>query len=49
MTDVRRNLVTDNQGDGFGVNGKDHHSLLKGDVATRSGDDGFDIESRTAD
>ena len=45
---VRRNLVKDSRKDGFLVGKKDRHSLLKGNVAKRSGDDGFDIESRSA-
>jgi hypothetical protein len=34
--------------DGFQVNEKDDHSLLKGKVATGAGDDGFDVRSRSA-
>jgi parallel beta-helix repeat protein len=45
---VRRNLVRDSRVDGFVVVKKDHHSLLKHNVATGSGDDGFDIESSSA-
>jgi parallel beta-helix repeat protein len=45
---VRRNLVRDSRADGFLVNKKDGHSLLKHNVAKHSGDDGFDIRSRTA-
>jgi parallel beta-helix repeat protein len=45
---VRRNLVRDSRKDGFLVEKKDRHSRLKGNVAKRSGDDGFDIESRSA-
>jgi parallel beta-helix repeat protein len=45
---VRRNLVKDGRKDGFLVGKKDRHSRLKGNVAKRSGDDGFDIESRSA-
>ncbi len=45
---VRGNLVKDSRGDGFLVNAKDDHSLLKRNVATGAGDDGFDVESRTA-
>jgi parallel beta-helix repeat protein len=45
---VRRNLVRDSRKDGFFVRNKDRHSRLKGNVAKRSGDDGFDIESRSA-
>jgi len=47
-TVVRRNRVRGSGGDAFVVNEKDHHSLLKRNVATGAGDDGFDIESRTA-
>jgi parallel beta-helix repeat protein len=45
---VRRNLVRDSRKDGFFVRNKDRHSRLKGNVAKRSGDDGFDVESRSA-
>ncbi len=45
---VRNNLVKDSRKDGFLVGKKDRHSRLKGNVAKRSGDDGFDIESRSA-
>jgi len=45
---VRRNLVRDSRKDGFVVNPKDRHSRLKANVAKRSGDNGFDIESRSA-
>jgi parallel beta-helix repeat protein len=42
---VRRDRVRDSRVDGFVVLKKDRHSLLKGNVAKGSGDDGFDIES----
>jgi parallel beta-helix repeat protein len=42
---VRRNRVQDSEVDGFVVVSKERHSLLKRNVAKRSGDDGFDIES----
>jgi hypothetical protein len=45
---VRRNRVRDTRDDGFLVRRKDRHSHLKGNVATGSGDDGFDIASRSA-
>ena len=45
---VRRNLVRGSRDDGFLVNKKDDHSLLKGNVARGAGDDGFDVQSRTA-
>jgi parallel beta-helix repeat protein len=45
---VRRNLVRDTRKDGFLVGKKDRHSRLKGNVAKRSGDDGFHIRSRSA-
>ena len=45
---VRGNLVRASRVDGFLVNEKDDHSLLKGNTATRAGDDGFDVRSRTA-
>jgi parallel beta-helix repeat protein len=45
---VRRNLVRDSRKDGFLIGKKGRHSRLKGNVAKRSGDDGFDIESRSA-
>ena len=35
-------------GDGFLVNEKDDHSILKGNTAKGAGDDGFDVRSRTA-
>jgi parallel beta-helix repeat protein len=45
---VRGNLVKGSRVDGFLVNAKDNRSLLKGNTATGAGDDGFDIQSRTA-
>ena len=45
---VRRNLVRDSHKDGFRVSKKEGHSRLTGNVAKGSGDDGFDIESRSA-
>jgi parallel beta-helix repeat protein len=45
---VRGNLVKGSRDDGFLVNKKDNHSLLKGNTARGAGDDGFDIRSRTA-
>jgi parallel beta-helix repeat protein len=45
---VRGNLVKGSRVDGFQVNPKDDHSLLKRNVARRAGDDGFDVDSRTA-
>ena len=45
---VRRNLVRDSRVDGFVVLKKDTHSLLSGNIAKEAGDDGFDIESRSA-
>jgi hypothetical protein len=44
---VRRNRVTASGGDGFHVYEKDRHSLLQSNIAIGSGDDGFDIESRS--
>ena len=45
---VRGNLVKGSRVDGFLVNAKDDHSLLKHNTARGAGDDGFDIDSRTA-
>jgi parallel beta-helix repeat protein len=45
---VRDNLVKDSRVDGFVVNKKDHHSLLKRNIAKGAGDDGFDVASRSA-
>jgi parallel beta-helix repeat protein len=44
---VSRNRVRRSGGDGFVVREKDHHSRLRRNIATGSGDDGFDVESRT--
>ncbi len=44
-TVVARNRVRASGEDGFVVNEKERHSLLKRNVALRSGDDGFDIVS----
>ncbi len=44
---VRGNVVRESRVDGFVVVKKDHHSLLKRNVAKGSGDDGFDVQSRT--
>ena len=45
---VRRNLVRDSRKDGVRVGKKGRHSVLKGNVAKRSGHDGFEIKSRSA-
>jgi hypothetical protein len=45
---VRGNLVRDSHVDGFLVGRKDNRSLLAGNVARGSGDDGFDVEGRSA-
>jgi len=45
---VRGNLVKGSRVDGFLVNAKDNHSVLKRNTARGAGDDGFDIQSRTA-
>src|SRR5215207_846675 len=45
---VRRNLVRDSRVDGFVVGKKDTNSLLLGNIAKGAGDDGFDVESRSA-
>lgn len=42
---IRRNVVRRSAGDAFVVRSTDHHSLLAGNLARRSGDDGFDVES----
>ena len=47
-TVVRRNLVVDSGRDGFRVAQRDINALLAGNVARRSGDDGFDIDSPSA-
>jgi parallel beta-helix repeat protein len=44
---VRRNRVKGSGEDGFLVNEKDDHSLLKGNVAKGARDDGFDVNNRT--
>jgi parallel beta-helix repeat protein len=44
---VRRNFVRGSGGDAFLVRGEDRHSRLKRNIAVGSGDDGFDIESRS--
>jgi parallel beta-helix repeat protein len=45
---VRRNLVRDSREDGFLVNATGRRSRLKGNVAKRSKDDGFHVESHSA-
>jgi parallel beta-helix repeat protein len=45
---VRRNRIGRSAGDAFTVREEDHHSRLWRNVATGSGDDGFDIASRSA-
>ena len=45
---VRRNRIRRSAGDAVTVREKDHHSRLRRNVATGSGDDGFDIASRSA-
>jgi parallel beta-helix repeat protein len=47
-TVVRRNRVVDSGRDGFRVAQRDINALLAGNVARRSGDDGFDIDSPSA-
>ena len=44
-TVVRRNLVIDSGRDGYRVAQRDRRALLVGNIARRSGDDGFDIDS----
>ena len=44
---VRGNVVRESRVDGFAVIEKDHHSLLKRNVAKGAGDDGFDVQSQT--
>jgi parallel beta-helix repeat protein len=44
---VRRNRVRQSGGDGFRVSQKDDHSVLRGNIAAGSGDDGFDVASRS--
>ena len=43
---VRRNLVRRSGGDGFSVNEKNGHSVLKHNVSKGADDDGFDVKSR---
>jgi Right handed beta helix region len=45
---VRRNLVRGSRDDGFLVDKKDGHSLLRRNRARHNGGDGFDIKSRSA-
>ncbi len=45
---VRRNRIGRSAGDAFTVREEDHHSRLWRNVATGSGDDGFDIASHSA-
>jgi parallel beta-helix repeat protein len=45
---VRRNLVVGSGEDGFRVFASDRRSVLRGNVARRSRDDGFDVESHSA-
>jgi hypothetical protein len=45
---LRRNLVRDSAKDAFLVNVKEDHSVLRRNVAVGAGDDGFDVESRSA-
>jgi parallel beta-helix repeat protein len=47
-TVVRRNLVIEARTDGYRVAPSDRRALLVGNVARRSGDDGFDIDSVSA-
>ena len=47
-TVVRRNLVINSGRDGYRVAQRDRGALLVGNVARRSGDDGFAIDSRSA-
>jgi parallel beta-helix repeat protein len=47
-TVVRRNLVIGSGRDGFRVAERDIDALLVGNIARRSGDDGFDIDSPSA-
>jgi parallel beta-helix repeat protein len=44
---IRGNLVKDSRVDGFLVNAKDNHSLLRHNTARGAGDDGFDVQSST--
>ena len=45
---VRRNRVRGSGGDAFVVREKDHHSVLRHNVAIGARDDGFDVGSHTA-
>ena len=45
---VRRNFVRASGGDAFLVRSEDRHSRLTRNVAVGAGDDGFDVESRSA-
>ena len=45
---VRRNSVRGSGGAAFLVRGEDRHSRLKRNVAVGAGEDGFDVESRSA-
>jgi parallel beta-helix repeat protein len=45
---IRRNFVRASGGDAFLVRSEDRHSRLKRNVAVGAGDDGFDVESRSA-
>jgi hypothetical protein len=47
-TVVRRNLVVGSREGGYLVEKSDRGALLVGNIARASGDDGFDIESRSA-
>ena len=47
-TVVRGNLVIAARQDGYWVAESDRRALLVGNIARRSGDDGFDIDSRSA-
>jgi parallel beta-helix repeat protein len=46
---VRGNLVKGSRDDALLVNEKDNHSLLRRNTARGAGDDGFDIQSHTAE
>jgi hypothetical protein len=45
---LRGNLVRRARKDGYRVDAKDGHSVLRRNIAVASGDDGFDVENRTA-
>ena len=45
---VRRNRVRGSGGDAYVVREKDHHSVLRHNIAVGAGEDGFDVGSRTA-